>query len=100
MEEVVAAVEAQGAMDVEVVDVRGKGTGMGDYFVFCSCTTPLHMRRLADMIVHAVRKETRVHSDALYRLDSAVKRSTCAPRALDDDLYRVKKNYQLYCTQQ
>lgn len=55
--EVVAAVEAQGATDVRVVDLRGKGAGMGDQFIFCTCTTPLHMRRLADMIVYAVRRE-------------------------------------------
>lgn len=55
VEEVVKAVEGQGATDVRSVDLRGKGTGMGDYMIFTTATTPLHMRRLANMVVHAVR---------------------------------------------
>ena len=55
MDEVVAAIEAQGATDVRAIDLRGKGAGMGDFMVFSTATTPLHMRRLANMVVQAVR---------------------------------------------
>lgn len=55
MDEVVGALKQQGALDVQVVDLKGKGTGMGNAMIFSTATTPLHMRRLADMIVYAVR---------------------------------------------
>ena len=57
-EEVVKAIEGQGAVDVRVIDLRGKRAGMGDFMIFSTATTPLHMRRLANMVVHAVRAET------------------------------------------
>lgn len=50
------AVEAQGATDVRAIDLRGKGAGMGHFMVFSTATTPLHMRRLANMVVQAVRR--------------------------------------------
>lgn len=56
MDEVVKAVQAQGATDVRAIDLRGKGAGMGDFMVFSTATTPLHMRRLANMVVQAVRQ--------------------------------------------
>ena len=52
------AIEGQGAVDVRVIDLRGKRAGMGDFMIFSTATTPLHMRRLANMVVHAVRAET------------------------------------------
>lgn len=55
VQEVVNALEAKGAIDVRVVDLKGKDTGMGDAMVFSTATTPLQMRRLADMLVYAVR---------------------------------------------
>lgn len=55
MDEVVSAIEAQGATDVRAIDLRGKGAGMGDFMVFSTATTPLHMRRIANMVVQAVR---------------------------------------------
>ncbi|CAM9864340.1 unnamed protein product, partial [Hapterophycus canaliculatus] len=55
VEEVVKAIEAQGATDVRVIDLRGKDAGMGDFMVFSTATTALQMRRLANMVVQAVR---------------------------------------------
>ncbi|CAN0537881.1 unnamed protein product [Ectocarpus sp. 8 AP-2014] len=55
VEEVVKAVEAQGGTDVRAIDLRGKGAGMGDFMVFSTAATPLQMRRLANMVVQAVR---------------------------------------------
>lgn len=66
VEEVVEAVEQQGGIDVRVIDLKGKGTGMGDAFVFCTCTTQLQMRRLSDMIVHAVRGRNGVSKTVFF----------------------------------
>lgn len=55
VEEVITAVEAQGATDVRKIDLRGKGAGMGDFMVFSTATNPMHMRRMANMVVQAVR---------------------------------------------
>lgn len=59
VEEVVKAVEAQGATDVRAIDLRGKDAGMGDFMVFSTATNPLHMRRMANMVVQAVRERSR-----------------------------------------
>ncbi len=67
VEEVVKAVEVQGATDVRTIDLRGKGAGMGDYMVFCTGKTPLHMRRLANMIVQAVREREESGTESFVR---------------------------------
>ena len=48
------AIEIQGATDVRVIDLRGKGTGMGDCMIFSTATNPFQMRRMANMVVQAV----------------------------------------------
>eukprot|EP00903_Cladosiphon_okamuranus_P009753 g9272.t1 len=62
VDEVVGAIEAQGATDVRAIDLRGKGAGMGDFMVFSTATTPLHMRRLANMIVQALKRRKLVNA--------------------------------------
>lgn len=62
VEEVVKAIEGQGAVDVRAIDLRGKGAGMGDFMIFSTATTPLHMRRLANMVVHALKKRKLVNA--------------------------------------
>eukprot|EP00752_Nemacystus_decipiens_P011222 g9972.t1 len=62
VDEVVKAIETQGATDVRAIDLRGKGTGMGDFMVFSTATTPLHMRRLANMVVQALKRRKLVNA--------------------------------------
>lgn len=69
VEEVVKAIEGQGATDVRAVDLRGKGTGMGDFMVFSTATTPLHMRRLANMVVQAVRARGEAREGLSFALE-------------------------------
>ncbi|CAM9499937.1 unnamed protein product [Ectocarpus fasciculatus] len=62
VEEVVKAVEAQGGTDVRAIDLRGKDADMGDFMVFSTAATPLQMRRLANMVVQALKQRKLVNA--------------------------------------
>jgi len=54
VEEVVAAIEAEGGMDVEAIDLRGHSP-LCEHMVFATGHSRAHMQRMADMVVEACR---------------------------------------------
>jgi ribosome-associated protein len=52
---IVAACEDKKALDLEVLDLRGR-TLIADYFVICSGTSKIHCRAIADGLLETMKK--------------------------------------------
>lgn len=54
LDEILHALDEEKAIDVRTIDLSGKST-LAEHMVFCTGTSRLHMRNMADLLVDAIR---------------------------------------------